>query len=90
MTEEHSGSVCCPGVVKTEFHEVQGMDMSGRPRMTSEDVVSATLAGLEQREVVCVPVLEDAALVEKIGEAQRAILMASMSGPPEVASRYRG
>jgi len=86
--------VCCPGIVKTEFHEVQGMDLSHVPRMSSEDVVTATIAGLELGEVVCVPALEDASLVEKIGEAQRALLGSASVGArsgtgPELAKRYR-
>jgi short-subunit dehydrogenase len=86
--------VCCPGVVKTEFHEVQGMDLSHVPRMSSEDIVTATLAGLELGEVVCVPALEDASLVDKIGESKRALLGSASVGArggtgPQVATRYR-
>lgn len=86
--------VCCPGAVKTEFHDVQGMDMTGRPRMSSEDVVTATLKGLELGEVVCIPVLEDASAVDRVGEAQLGILAGSPppipgAPPPEIASRYR-
>jgi uncharacterized protein len=86
--------VCCPGVVKTEFHEVQGMDLSHVPRMSSEDIVTATLAGLELGEVVCVPALEDASLVDKVGETQRALLggasVGGRGGPgPQLATRYR-
>ncbi len=36
--------VVCPGVVATEFHAVQGMDLSAVPRMSAEDVVAAALA----------------------------------------------
>ena len=32
--------VCCPGVVATEFHTRQGMDLSAVPRMSAHDVVS--------------------------------------------------
>jgi uncharacterized protein len=86
--------VCCPGIVKTEFHEVQGMDLSHVPRMSSEDIVTATLAGLELGEVVCVPPLEDASLVDKLGESQRALLGSASVGArggigPQLASRYR-
>jgi uncharacterized protein len=86
--------VCCPGVVKTEFHEVQGMDFSRVPRMSSGDIVAATMAGLELGEVVCVPALEDASFVEKVGEAQRALLGSASIGArdgstPQPASRYR-
>jgi short-subunit dehydrogenase len=47
--------VVCPGVVATEFHERQGLDMSKVPRMSAEDVVTASLKGLERGEVVCAP-----------------------------------
>ena len=51
--------VCLPGVIKTEFHEVQGMDLSKMPRMTPDDLARASLAGLRLGEVVCVPALEE-------------------------------
>ncbi len=35
--------VVCPGVVATEFHERQGLDLSAVPRMSAEDVVIASL-----------------------------------------------
>jgi len=43
--------VVCPGIVATEFHEVQGMDLSAIPRMSAEDVVTATLSGIALGEV---------------------------------------
>jgi len=57
------------------------------PRMTPEDVVQASLAGLARGEVVCVPALEDESLLERLGETQRAILPASRV--PALATRYR-
>jgi uncharacterized protein len=48
--------VCLPGRVATEFHSLQGIDTSKLPpTMTSEDVVTASLAGLAQDEILCVP-----------------------------------
>ncbi len=61
--------VLCPGIVWTEFHEIQGMDSNRYPAaivMTAEDVVQASLKGLELGEVICVPALEDESLVTKI------------------------
>jgi uncharacterized protein len=84
--------VVCPGVVKTEFHEVQSMDMSHLPRMSAEDIVTATLAGLEAGEIVCIPSLEDRGLIEKLGEAERSLFGASRPGegePLRLAERYR-
>ena len=39
--------VVCPGVVATEFHTVQGVDLSAVPRTTAEDAVNGSLRGLE-------------------------------------------
>jgi len=47
----------CPGFTRTEFQERAGVDVSRVPSfawMTPEDVVAASLAGLERGEVVCV------------------------------------
>jgi uncharacterized protein len=80
--------VCLPGVVATEFHEVQGMDLSKLPRMSADDAARASLAGLRLGEVVCVPGMEDASPLQKIAEAERAALTNNrLSTAP--ASRYR-
>lgn len=78
--------VLCPGVVATEFHERQGLDLSAVPRMSAEDVVSAALRGLELGEVVCAPGVEEAGLLE---EVSRAVLAAFGAQSPELATRYR-
>ncbi len=44
--------VVCPGIVATEFHEVQGMDLSAIPHMSAQDVVTAALGGIDLGEVV--------------------------------------
>jgi short-subunit dehydrogenase len=80
--------VCCPGIVATEFHTVQGMDLSHLPRMTPEQIVQAALAGLGAGETVCIPGLEDRAALDRLIETQRALLGASQK--TEIASRYRG
>lgn len=80
--------VCLPGVVKTEFHEVQGIDTSQMPpRMVPEDVARAALAGLARGEVVCVPGLEDTTALRQIDDAQRAALSAARN--VQIATRYR-
>jgi short-subunit dehydrogenase len=77
--------VVCPGIVATEFHTVQGMDLSAFPRMTADDVVTASLRGLELGEVVCAPGVEDAGLLTTVFEAQ----LAAFGGQsPNLASRY--
>ncbi|GAA2425997.1 SDR family NAD(P)-dependent oxidoreductase [Streptomyces glaucus] len=76
----------CPGIVATEFHARQGLDMSAVPRMSAEDVVTAGLRGLELGEVVCAPGVEDAGLLDAVF---RAGLAAFGGQSPELASRYR-
>ncbi len=61
--------VVCPGVVATEFHERQGLDLSAVPRMTADDVVTAALRGLELGEVVCAPGVEDETLLQAVSHA---------------------
>ncbi|MFJ6852133.1 SDR family NAD(P)-dependent oxidoreductase [Streptomyces sp. NPDC091271] len=78
--------VLCPGVVATEFHERQGLDMSVVPRMSAEDVVTAGLRGLELGEVVCAPGVEDTRLLDAVFQAD----LAAFGGQsPVLASRYR-
>ncbi|GAA3630807.1 SDR family NAD(P)-dependent oxidoreductase [Kineosporia mesophila] len=78
--------VVCPGVVATEFHERQGMDLSAVPRMSADDVVTASLRGLELGEVVVAPGVEDAGLLDAVFAAD----LAAFGGQsPELASRYR-
>jgi short-subunit dehydrogenase len=80
--------VCLPGVVATEFHTVQGMDMSQVPRLSAPDMVAASLAALARDEVVCVPTLEDPAALERLADAQRALLQNAFR--PAIAKRYQG
>ena len=78
--------VVCPGVVATEFHERQGMDLSAVRRMSADDVVTASLRGLELGEVVVAPGVEDASLLDAVFAAD----LAAFGGQsPELASRYR-
>jgi short-subunit dehydrogenase len=78
--------VLCPGIVATEFHERQGMDLSSVPRMSAADVVTASLRGLELGEVVCAPGVEDSSLLDAVF---RADLAAFGGQSPELARRYR-
>ncbi len=48
----------CPGFTYTEFHDVIGMDRSQIPKklwMSSEDVVDASLKGLERNRLIVIP-----------------------------------
>lgn len=76
----------CPGVVATEFHERQGLDLSAVPRMAAEDVVTASLRGLELGEVVCAPGVDRPDLLEAVFQAELAAFGAQA---PQLAERYR-
>jgi hypothetical protein len=78
--------VVCPGIVATEFHTVQGLDLSAVPRMSAQDVVNASLAALELGEVVCAPGVHDYHLLQQVFEAD---LEAFQGQSPQLASRYR-
>lgn len=76
----------CPGIVATEFHERQGMDLSALPRMSADDVVTASLRALDLGEVVCAPGLEHANLLDAACQANLAAFGAQS---PRLAERYR-
>jgi short-subunit dehydrogenase len=78
--------VLCPGVVATEFHERQGLDLSAVPRMSAQDVVTASLRGLELGEVVCAPGVEGAGDLEAVFQADLAAFGAQRT---ELAKRYQ-
>ena len=73
-------------MVATEFHEVQGLDLSAVPRMSAPDVVTAALAGIELGEVVSAPGVEDYGVLEQVFAAD---LTAFAAQSTELASRYR-
>lgn len=74
-----------PGVVATEFHSRQGLDLSSVPRMSAQDVVTASLRGLELGEVVTAPGVEDAGLLDAVFTAD----LAAFGGQStQLASRY--
>ena len=81
--------VCLPGRVDTEFHRLQGMDVSLLPpAMTAQDVATASISALEKGEIVCIPRLADAALFDALMETQVKVLRSAVSQnalPP----RYR-
>jgi short-subunit dehydrogenase len=79
--------VLCPGIVATEFHTRQGFDLSAVPRMTADEVVTASLRGLALGEVVCAPGVENRALLDAVFQAD---LAAFAGQSPKLAERYRG
>jgi short-subunit dehydrogenase len=79
---------CLPGLVDTEYHALVGRDPSKMPpMMRPADVVTASLAALANREVVCLPGLEDATLFERFAHARRDVM--ASAGKPALAGRYR-
>jgi short-subunit dehydrogenase len=73
----------CPSATATEFH---GPDTPASA-MRAGDVVAASLHGLDRGEVLCLPGLDDAGLVDRLA-ALELELMAANAGP-ELAERYR-
>jgi short-subunit dehydrogenase len=85
--------VVCPGLTATEFHLSTGeTPVPGEARVHDEggmspaDVVTASLAALETREVVCVPGLPDAEAVARLATAELALRDGSGTS---LAARYR-
>ena len=77
--------VLCPGVVATEFHERQGMDLSAVPRMSADEVVTASLRRLASGEVLCAPGVERFDLLDAVCKADLAAFAAQA---PRLAQRY--
>ncbi len=80
----------CPGVVETEFHEHVGADPRRFPAgivMKPEDLVDASLKGLELGEVICVPAMEDERLLAQVQESQRQFFAQTTGGT--IAERYK-
>lgn len=76
----------CPGVVATEFHERQGLDLSKVARMSADDVVTASLRGLDLGEIVCAPGVERQELLQAAFDASLSAFGAQSS---QLAERYR-
>jgi short-subunit dehydrogenase len=79
--------IVCPGIVATEFHTRQGLDMSGRPRLDPADIVEASIRGLALGELVCIPTVDDIDALERRDEAEAKMLGEGMRA--QLAARYR-
>jgi uncharacterized protein len=66
--------------------ERQGLDLSAIPRMSADDVVTASLQGLALGEVVCAPGVEARDLLDAVFDAD---LTAFAAQSPQLATRYR-
>jgi short-subunit dehydrogenase len=80
--------VVCPGLVRSEFHTRQGVDMSAVPRMEPESVVQASLSDLARGVVVSIPGAEDASALREIDAASDTLLSATRT--VELPARYAG
>lgn len=79
-----------PGATVTEFWEVAGLPMEHLPSgilMSADDMVDASLAGLDQGEQVTIPALPDLAEWDAFDAARRA--MSGRLSAPRPAQRYR-
>lgn len=78
--------VVCPGVVRSEFHSRQGLDMSAVPRMEANDVVRASLHDLERGTVISIPGSNDETVPARIGAAQHDLMGSTRT--VELPARY--
>ena len=79
-----------PGATRTEIWERSGMNLDALPKalvMSAEDMVDASLMGLDRREVVTIPALPDAASWEAMESARVAMLPGLSRAKP--AARYQ-
>ena len=78
----------CPGVVRTEFHDVDGKPVlrPNVPIMEPDDLVQASLAALALGDVVVSPALVDRELMERERGARHAVFAAGIGA--SVAPRY--
>jgi short-subunit dehydrogenase len=80
--------VVCPGVVRSEFHTRQGMDLSEVPRMDPHDLVRASLQDLEAGVVVSIPGLADTEALAQVSAANGQLLGAARA--KDLPPRYAG
>jgi short-subunit dehydrogenase len=78
--------VVCPGLVRSEFHSRQGLDVSAVPRMEPRAVAKASLTDLERGVVVSVPGAADETALQHVGAAQRELMGATRT--VELPGRY--
>jgi short-subunit dehydrogenase len=78
--------VVCPPMVRTEFHSRQGIDTTGRALLEPEQVVQASMRGLELGEVVCMPTVGDATILSRHDQLETELFSGALSA--ELANRY--
>jgi short-subunit dehydrogenase len=80
----------CPGIVRTELHEVARYDLSHVPAsfmLEPEDVVTASLAALPLGDVVCIPALGDRGPLADLEQSRERVFDGVRGG--SIAERYR-
>ena len=78
--------VVCPGVVRSEFHSRQGIDMSQVPRMEPDQIVTASLSDLERGVVVSIPAMPDESAKARFDDAASTLL--GVARRTELPERY--
>jgi short-subunit dehydrogenase len=79
--------VVCPGLVRSEFHSRQGLDMSEVPKMEPRSLVEASLADLERGVVVSIPGADDDAALVALEAAAGSLVPATRT--VDLPERYR-
>jgi len=79
--------VVCPGVVRSEFHSRQGLDLSAVPRMEPLAVVDASLLDLERGLVVSIPGADVETALDDVDAAQGKLMGTTRT--VELPDRYR-
>jgi short-subunit dehydrogenase len=72
-----SVQVVCPGLVRSEFHSRQGLDMSAVPRMEPPSVARASLSDLARGVVVSIPGADDSTALDALGLAAEELIAAT-------------
>ncbi|WP_433236545.1 SDR family NAD(P)-dependent oxidoreductase [Actinomadura nitritigenes] len=80
-----TATVVCPGRVATEWSSAAGQD--GPDIMSAEDVATATAVAVERGESVCVPGLPGTEALDRLLEAEHALVGGGNRGV--LAERYR-
>ena len=79
--------VVCPGVVRSELHSRQGIDMSQVPRMEPDQIVTASLSDLERGVVVSIPAMPDDSAKARFDDAASTLL--GVARRTDLPERYR-
>ncbi len=66
--------VVCPGLVRSEFHSRQSIDLSETPRMEPGDIVRASLLDLEHGVVVSIPAATDETGLDDLTAAELRVM----------------